>query len=164
MIKTAEISPCGRYRYLLTRSWQHFQAARWALFVMLNPSTADAEHDDPTITRCIGFAKSWGFHGLVVVNLYAWRATNPKELPVGIAGMPCPVGPQNDTHVRAALATCEIVVCAWGKPGPYPSRRTDTLQLIREAGHQPLALKINKDGNPGHPLYLPAASNLVALA
>ena len=78
MIKSAEISPCGLYRYSLTRKWEAWKGT--VNFIMLNPSTADAQEDDPTIRRCIGFAKAWGYGGIVVTNLFAYRATNPKEL------------------------------------------------------------------------------------
>jgi hypothetical protein len=87
--RTATISDCGRYRYTLGRTWSDEPPV---LFVMLNPSTADADVDDNTISKCIGFAKRWGHGGITVVNLYAWRATNPKELPddfsVGEGGVP----------------------------------------------------------------------------
>src|SRR5262249_14212908 len=95
--RAAVISDCGRYRYSLTRRWGDAAEPR-ALFVMLNPSTADAEQDDPTIRRCIGFAKAWGMGSLEVVNLYALRATDPAAL----LSAPDPIGPKNDTMITSA--------------------------------------------------------------
>ncbi|MFD3920195.1 DUF1643 domain-containing protein [Streptomyces sp. NPDC058595] len=95
MIRTALISDCGRYRYRLTRTWGPGPAA---VMVMLNPSTADGTQDDPTVRRCVTFADAWGCGGLIVVNLYAWRATKRAELKLA----PDPVGPDNDAHLRTA--------------------------------------------------------------
>lgn len=149
---SAALSDDGRYRYELTRVWG---AGPPATFVMLNPSTADAQVDDPTIRRCIGFARSWGCGGLVVVNLYALRATNPAEL----WRADDPVGPDNDEQLTLTLylarSTTGPVVAAWGAHA-----RPDRVRFITDAarGHgvQLLALKVTKAGAPGHPLYLRA--------
>lgn len=104
---SAIISPDGLYRYLLKRRWG---SGRAVLFVMLNPSTADAAKDDPTIRRCIKHAKALGGDALTVVNLYALRSTNPAELGKHAA----PIGPYNDEHIEQQVRLAEHVVCAWG--------------------------------------------------
>ena len=112
MIKSAEISPCGLYRYSLTRKWEAWKGT--VNFIMLNPSTADAQEDDPTIRRCIGFAKAWGYGGIVVTNLFAYRATNPKEL----KKVDKPFGEHNHLYqLEAAVISSELTVCAWGAHG-----------------------------------------------
>lgn len=93
----AHLSACGAYRYALRRTWDPARPA--ALFVGLNPSTADAERDDPTTRRCVRFARDWGFGGLLVGNLFAYRATRPRDLRAAAE----PVGPENDWWL-AALA------------------------------------------------------------
>jgi hypothetical protein len=148
--KTAVLSPCGLYRYRLGREVQADGGT--VNFVMLNPSTADASIDDPTIRRCVGFARSWGFGGLVVTNLYGLRSTDPA----GLLSSPDPVGPDNDRHVREVAGAAGLVVCAWGAFGA-PSGRARVarvLGLIREAGRVPHYLKLTAAGHPGHPLFL----------
>lgn len=159
MIKTAEISDCGRHRYSLTRSWRHGAASRWVLFIMLNPSTADASEDDPTIRRCISFAELWGFDGLAVVNMYSFRATDPRELWTPGCELN---GPLADDFVGAMLLVCADVVCAWGKTGPRADRPKEIYNMIRRYNRTPTALRINKDGNPGHPLYIPKSVERVS--
>lgn len=159
MTATAEIergavlSPDGVYRYSLVRWWSDGGVVRW---VMLNPSTADAELDDPTIRRCIGFAKAWGYGAINVVNLYALRSADPSAL----AGHPDPVGPENDRYVRGRdqLLVRELVVCAWGAHPMAARRAADTLRLIREWGAEPHHLGLTKAGAPRHPLYLPSST------
>jgi hypothetical protein len=113
----ADLSPCGTYRYLLGR--RVGEGDRTALFMMLNPSTADATEDDPTIRRCTGFARREGCGVLEVVNLFAYRATDPAELRTA----PDPVGPANDHHIKAALGRVALVVVAWGAlPRPLIAR------------------------------------------
>src|SRR5262245_13227298 len=107
---SAELSPCGRYRYALTRTWG--DPKKVVCWVMLNPSTADADQDDPTIRRCLGFSRAWGAGGLVVVNLFALRATDPDQLRIAAD----PVGPDNDSHLSTA-AFGRLVVAAWGARG-----------------------------------------------
>ena len=151
----AVISDCGLYRYRLYRRWG---AAPASLFVMLNPSTADAERNDPTIRRCMDFARGWGRGGIHVVNLFALRTTSPKTMMAAAD----PVGPDNEYHVKEAYRECVEVICAWGSHGRY--RRQDRVMLdwLREAGScQPYALKITKSGQPGHPLYLPKDAEIL---
>lgn len=148
----ARISDDGLYRYLLTRRWGH---GKTATFVMLNPSTADAEVDDPTIRRCVGFAAALGCAALAVVNLYAWRATKPADL----WRAPDPVGEKADRYLtllaRAARAERAPLIAAWGA-NARPDRVAAVLAL---PGMDRLtALGVTKDGAPRHPLYLPAAA------
>ena len=148
MIRHAVVSSCGQYRYSLERHWT---AAEPAVFVMLNPSTADGTHDDPTIRRCIGFARSWGFGGLRVLNLFAYRSTNPRNLVL----VEDPVGPANDAYLREAARGGELI-CAWGA---YPA--PERVEFLRSLGARLSAISLTKAGSPAHPLYLHAASKLV---
>lgn len=145
---SAIISSDGVYRYTLERSWQPGFSLP---FVMLNPSTADAEHDDPTIRRCIGFAKRENYDGLLVVNLYAYRATDPREIRRAVD----PVGPENDEYLQRVFTTARRasapVVVAWGaNPDPYRLR-----QVLRLAeGVDLRCLGTTAGGDPRHPLYV----------
>ncbi len=157
MERTAIIDPTGRYRYRLGRVWDPL-IPRLCCFVMLNPSTANAEVDDPTIRRCIGFAKSWGFGALEVVNLFAYRATDPRELK-RVHG---PVGPENDYHIASVISDprCELVVAAWGNDGGRtPADRHFRENHCRDAK----CLGKTKAGYPRHPLYVPSSAELVPL-
>ncbi len=146
---SAIISACGQYRYQLTRApQQSYPTSGTALFIMLNPSTADASLDDPTIRRCRGFAKSWDCNGIVVANLYALRATNPGELWKHAD----PVGEENDWHLAALIREHETIVCAWGanaKPD-----RVDTLRKMFHRMSRPMCLGTTNAGAPRHPLYI----------
>ena len=152
--RTASISPCGLYRYRLGRRWSE---GRQMLFVMLNPSTADASLDDATIRRCIGFARREGCGAIEVVNLFAFRATNPAA----IATAGDPIGPDNDSTIEAAARAGGIVVAAWGAsvPRAHASRPAKVLRMLQ--GHGPIStLGLTRAGAPRNPLYLPAASPL----
>jgi hypothetical protein len=124
---------------------------------MLNPSTADANVDDPTIRRVIGFTAGLGFGGLMVVNLFALRATDPAEL----ARHPDPVGPHNDTYIRAAAAEHGTVMLAWGAHPSAQRREAAVLSILRDSGARLLCLGTTKSGAPRHPLYLPASAPAV---
>lgn len=150
MHKDAIISECGQYRYLLQRSWDVRQQA--VCFIMLNPSTADASLDDPTIRRCLGFAKDLGFGQLEVVNLFGLRATDPKVM----RSHADPIGPENDEQLIRSATICHQTICAWGAHGTHKDRGRAVLALLRRAGVQPHALRLTKAGHPAHPLYLPA--------
>jgi hypothetical protein len=154
---SAVISRCGRYRYLLTRRLG--SCSRTAVFIMLNPSTADAANDDPTIRRCIGFARQWGCGRLAVLNLFAARATQPAELK-RIAN---PVGPRNPHWFGQVLRSGHDgpVVCAWGMHGEHRRRDLAVTRWLARRGITPLALGITRDGHPRHPIYVPSAAALV---
>ncbi len=145
----AVISEDGRYRYRLTRSWD--DTLPRMTFVMLNPSTADAEVDDPTIRRCIGFAQREDCGALVVVNLYAFRATDPKIMLRAIDA----VGPENDAYLADAFVSANgPVVAAWGANAD----RGRASHVRKLAGATRLHhLGLTKDGHPRHPLYVPGA-------
>lgn len=162
--RSAILSPCGRYRYRLSRTWDASKGR--AVFVMLNPSTADADQDDPTIRRCVGFARSWGYGELAVVNLFAWRATKPRDL----LAAPDPIGPDNLSRIREAVRGAGVVVAAWGafvanlppKHDAFRNRGIDMIEAVEALG--PLhVIGVNRDGNiePRHPLYLKADEPLV---
>jgi hypothetical protein len=140
-----------RYRYMLIRRWHRTGIA--PIFLMLNPSTATEEINDPTVARCCGFARSWGYGGVAVLNLFAWRATDPREL----VAVPDPVGPDNDDTIRKACGLAKVpVVCAWGNHGRLLGRDLAVLAMLDELGVPTYALRVGKDGDPGHPLYLKA--------
>jgi len=145
-VKGAIISACQKYRYSLWRIWDNTKPN--VLFIMLNPSTADADIDDPTIRRCIGFAKSWGYGGVYVGNLFAYRSTNPKELLKAIN----PIGDDNIFHLQAMSSRCEIAVCAWGNSAIVTKLcKNKPLSVIQIALNY---LELSNDGTPKHPLYL----------
>jgi hypothetical protein len=153
----ALLSECGTYRYRLSRQWT-FGAFRLA-WVMLNPSTADAEQDDPTIRRCMGFARAWGYGGIVVVNLFALRATDPREL----RHHADPVGVENDEHIRKVARDEGAVVCAWGAHPFASERAAEVLRIIRANQPTALCLGTTKGGAPRHPLYVKGTTELVDL-
>jgi hypothetical protein len=147
---SAVISECGAYRYLLKRTADSMLPMKPpVLFVMLNPSTADAELDDPTIRRCRGFARFWDCNGIAVANLYAYRSTDPKALWQALD----PIGPENDIYLRAYARECEDVVCAWGS-NAQSHRVAYVAKLMQEAGARLWCLGTTKDGSPRHPLYV----------
>jgi hypothetical protein len=152
----AVLSECGTYRYRLWRVWG---PGAHVCFVMLNPSTADGQADDPTIRRCTGFAKSWGYDGFQVVNLFAYRSTDPKVL----ARLPeCRVGPENDRHILDVANQCPLVICAWGR-NPRFGRDLTVLRLLQDAGIEPHAIRILPGNVPAHPLMLPGVLRPVPL-
>jgi hypothetical protein len=144
-MSSAFISNDGLYRYSLTRE---LDGKGTCTFVMLNPSTADAEQDDPTIRRCIRFAKEWGFGRLKVVNLYAYRATKPADLWLADD----PVGPENDHTLSLVFGGSDLIVAAWGCHA-----KSDRVAEILSWPIRPrVCLGITKQGAPRHPLYLRA--------
>jgi hypothetical protein len=147
----------GDYRYTLTRDLGPpplgIPGIHPILFIMLNPSTADADIDDPTIRRCMGFARRLGGTTLYVENLFAYRATSPKKMMEASD----PVGPENDSRIRESLNMVNwcngIVICAWGTNGSYKNRDQEVLKQIRSYT-TPMCLGKTKHGFPKHPLYL----------
>jgi hypothetical protein len=150
----ALMSPCGAYRYWLTRTWDATRPS--VCFIMLNPSTADAARDDPTIRRCVGFGERWGCGGVHVVNLFALRATDPKALRAHAD----PVGPENDEWIRRGVRG-RAVVAAWGASPLAARRARDVLKLTDTAGVW--CLGVTRDGHPRHPLYVPNDAPLVPI-
>lgn len=145
----ALFDPTGAYRYLLWREWDATLPS--VGFVMLNPSAADQYREDPTIRRCLGFARSWGFGAQEVVNLFAFRATSPADL----FGAPDPIGAENDDHIRAVAARVDLLVAAWGNHGARFGRDAGVVELI----DRPVTcLRVTARGQPEHPLYVPAST------
>lgn len=141
----------GPYRYTLWRMWTFKPEPALCAWVMLNPSTADAYHNDPTIRRCIAYARAWGYDGIVVRNLFALRATQPADL----LAVHDPVGPDNDAWLSRWDSVRRVVV-AWGT-GRYPNLRgrwAHVAALLEPLG--PVCLRIARDGQPVHPLYQPS--------
>jgi hypothetical protein len=155
-VSGAEISDCGCYRYALWRKWSEDPAAPLATFLMLNPSTADAHVDDPTIRKCCGFARRWGCAGIWVVNLFAFRATNPRDL--FFHSYETIVGPKNDEWVSAALKGS--YVCAWGAAVSALATRRARDVLALASVHR-VCLGVAADGSPRHPLMLSYATKPV---
>ena len=151
----AILSPCGKYRYKLWRRWD--ESLPPAVYIMLNPSTADAFTDDPTITRCIARAMNHlpvRAGGIVVVNLFAYRETDSSLLPqLHRAGVDL-LGPDNDYWLMDAVKGAAITICAWGKCGVLGERAGIVRSKLRQAGHVVHALRIGKNGQPEHPLYI----------
>lgn len=147
----ATFSSCRRWRYLLWRCWDGAKPA--ANFLMLNPSTADETKLDPTCARARDYAERWGYGALIVTNVFAWRATDPDEM----KAIADPVGPGNDRAIACAAREAAIVVCAWGNHGAHRDGARRVLEVLRKAGVATHALRVNRSGQPAHPLYLPGA-------
>ena len=141
---SANFSTCRNYRYALWRTWD--KAKPYVMFVGLNPSTADENYDDPTIIRCINSARAWGFGGLCMTNLFAFRATQPAAL----MKAKNPVGDANDRWLSKLSKETELVVAAWGNDGLFLNRANVVAKTLPNLH----CLKINKSGAPAHPLYL----------
>lgn len=159
LFTSAKISDCGKFRYELRRVWD--RALPPAVFIMLNPSTADGNQDDPTIRRCVGFAKREGCGTLIVVNLGAGRATKPNDW----MRMPDPQGPLNPRYLKWALEEAAdfkgIAVCAWGSDGGFNGYHHVPAAFAREVGQPLLCFGKTMTGMPLHPLYLEAQTKLV---
>lgn len=132
------------HRYVLIREWDLDKPS--LMIVSLNPSTADEKINDPTITRCIGFAKKWGFGKLFVTNLFAFRATFPKDL----FNSKNPVGEKNDCWLKKLSKEVDKIVLAYGNHGKFKDRHDKILKIIKN----PYCIKKTKTGMPTHPLYL----------
>ena len=146
MDKGALFSSDQVYRYVLWRRWG---AGPYITFVGLNPSTADAHNDDPTIRRCINFAKDWGHAGIYMLNAFAFRATDPKMMKAAAS----PIGPENDEFIERYHALCICTIACWGTHGDFMNR-ANAVRLMLEAQGGLYNLGLTKRGHPKHPLYL----------
>lgn len=148
-----------RYRYVLWRSWDDmfFSPCKgnYVMFVGLNPSTATETLDDPTIRKCIGFAKRWGYSRLCMTNLFAFRATDPRVM----MGESKPVGDENDRWLSACAREAAIIVAAWGTKGEFLGRDEEVKKLLPGLR----CLRKTKAGHPEHPLYVPYETPLIDL-
>lgn len=148
MTRSAVISECGLYRYRLYREWATSPLMP-VMWIMLNPSTADADIDDPTIRRCMAFSKAWGYGAMWVGNLFAFRATRPEAM----ACSTDPAGPANVVHLNAMAGESARIVCAWGGHWMAANAERDTLELVVQPGGL-WCLGKTKSGAPRHPLYV----------
>jgi len=144
----ATFSPCKQYRYRLWRVWDHDKPR--LLFCMLNPSTADEAVNDPTVERCERRARAMGYGGLEVVNIFAYRATDPRVM----KAQDDPVGPDNDTYLVMAAQQAGMIVCGWGTHGGHLNRGLLVARMLHQRGFKLHCLTITKGGQPGHPLYI----------
>ena len=144
----AEYSDCETFRYTLTRVWD--SGGRRALFIMLNPSTATEVQNDPTVERCERRARALGFGAFRVLNIFAYRATDPRDM----RAAPDPVGPMNDAAILTSLDWADQVICAWGTHGAHLGRGPAVAALLRGAGVPLFHLGLSKHGHPKHPLYI----------
>lgn len=144
---TAVLSPDQKYRYQLARRWG--KVGKTVAFICLNPSTADADTDDPTVRRCIGYTKDWGGTQLLVGNLFGYRATDPRQL----LKAEDPVGLENDMWLTEIITNSDIAIAAWGVLGSL--RRRDAA-ILEKYSKKLYALRLTKNGSPSHPLYLSA--------
>ncbi len=145
------------YRYLLRRRIGVQRTT--CLFIMLNPSTADEVKNDPTVARCIKYARRWGFGRLEVCNIFAYRATDPKELYRLLE--PIAIGPENHIYIQEAVVRADRVVCAWGNHGELYERGIEIRNTIMRLNKFPFAFKITNKGQPIHPLYQKADAPLI---
>ena len=144
MKKDAILSEDRQYRYVLSRIWDANKPI--VVFIGLNPSTADELNDDSTISKCINYAKSWGYGGFYMLNLFAYRAKNPSDM----FNAKEPIGSENDNFIKEYIKKSDKVVCVWGNNGDFKQRGESVLELVPNAYY----LKLNKSGQPAHPLYL----------
>lgn len=158
MQKSAIISSCGKYRYRLERTWD---TSKWVMmFIMLNPSIADAEIDDPTIRRCIGFAESWWYGWIIVWNLFPFRATNPKDL----IEENTPFTLENSKYLYEMSEISDLILCAWWNQQiveklykKFP-RYMPLVSIIKQLS----CIELSKGGVPKHPLYLKKSSQPIS--
>lgn len=149
LARSALFSPCGRYRYRLSRYWD--PAVKPITFLLLNPSTATAEENDPTVERCQRRAFEYGAGGVEIVNLFAWRATDPAAM----LAAEDPVGPDNDLAIIEAADLASKVVCAWGNHGAHRGRGDHVKSmLMADPRIRLFHLGITGAGQPRHPLYV----------
>jgi hypothetical protein len=151
-VSNARFSDCEKYRYTLTRTWSENKGR--ILFIGLNPSTADEVKNDPTVTRMINFAKSWGYGSATVCNIFAFRATFPSDLKKSQD----PIGKENDKWIAHELNSADKVIAAWGNHGKFLLRSNDVLKYLKKFHH----FGLTKQGEPRHVLYLRNDASLIA--
>ena len=143
--------PNKEYRYTLWRVWDEDKG--FVQFIGLNPSTADETQDDPTIRRCVGFAKDWGYGSICMTNLFAYRATLPKDMMAAAE----PIGSKNDEWLSVTSIYASLIIAAWGTKGVHLGRDKHLLTLIPAMK----CLRFTKGGFPEHPLYIPKKIRLL---
>lgn len=147
---SATFSPCEKYRYDLIRQFAVLNGQGICNFIILNPSTADYFVNDPTVSRCISYAKSWGFGALIVTNIFAFRSTNPRALKT----IDDPVGPLNNDYILQGALQSKQVICAWGDHGNLGNRSTIVREMLDKHRIKLYYLRLTNKKQPGHPLYL----------
>jgi hypothetical protein len=152
--KSAKLSACRNYRYALWRSWDDSKPR--VMFIGLNPSTADEAQDDPTLRRCMNYAQDWGFGSVCISNLFAFRATEPNDM----KNAENPIGSENDKWLMKLVGQSSLIVAAWGNDGSFLDRSAQVRKFLPELH----CLKLNKSGEPAHPLYQKAKLNPIAFA
>lgn len=144
---SARFSADRTYRYTLKRQW--FPSENFVMFIGLNPSTADETRNDPTVRRCIDFAQRWGFSGMVMMNLFAFRATAPRNMKQQTE----PIGEKNDFYLLENALNAKKIVACWSQHGSHLERSAAVVALLR--AFDIYAFKLAGNGQPYHPLYLP---------
>lgn len=152
MERTAEFDPTGTYRYWLGRFWARDRPS--LALVMLNPSRADHQHDDPTLRRSIRFAQDWGYGSVIVVNLFAFCTASPRSLRLATD----PIGVNNDAYILRAAQGADRVLLAWGNHGSFRHRDRAVLDLLTPQTNKLCCVGLTRTGQPRHPLYLPKDS------
>ena len=147
MLRSAKLSEDWKYRYTLWRVKSPQSPEPCVLFIVLNPSTADALVDDRTVRRCVGFASAWGYERMCIANLFAYRATDPTDM----RKADDPIGPENDSMIETLVGLADLVVAAWGTQGSFMGRDKEVRAMVPNLHY----LRLTKDGYPAHPLYLP---------
>lgn len=144
--KQAEISDDQLYRFLLTREWDSNKGK--VMWIMLNPSTADAMNDDPTIKKCVSYADKWGYGSIAVVNTNPFRSPNPKEMRGH--SLPVDVWVQNHAVIERESANADMIVAGWGNDAEFEALKF----FVNRFGNRLFALQVNNTAHPAHPLYL----------
>jgi hypothetical protein len=143
----AIFSECSKYRYTLSRIWDEDEPI--CVFIGLNPSTADIQYNDPTLNRCMRSAMDWGFGSLIMLNIFAYRSTDPK----GLYTQEDPIGKYNNKYLIEIVSKADIIIAAWGTHGEYLNRGNNVIEMLSSI-KKLHCLDINKNGTPKHPLYI----------
>jgi hypothetical protein len=160
---TAHFSDCGKYRFHLSRVWDESKPS--VCWCLLNPSTADAEKLDPTLTRCLNYSLDWGYGQMHVINAFAFRATDPTDMmaaedPVGENVLTGGIPVSNDGYMTLIPGICQMTVVGWGVGGEFKGRYRAIASLAKARNLQLKCLGRTKSGHPRHPLYLPRNAKL----